>query len=267
MIRDANSSVQHAGSWPRLVVVGLLAGLFATLFGVGGGIVMVPLLVLLLGYETKVATATSLAAIIATATVGVIAHGALGNVAWGYAVVIGVPAVFGLIGGLWVKDRISSRGLTLAFAGLLAAVAVWLVVEPVAAGTAPSLTAARAAVVVPVGVLAGMLAGLFGVGGGILFVPALTLVIGLPQLSAEGASLLAIIPVSLLGSWRQHRAGTVRWRAATIMGAASVATAIAGAFLADVTPPRVLRLLFAVLLVSTAIQLALRARIWRPPPR
>jgi hypothetical protein len=261
MARDANSSAQGAAIWSRLVLVGLVAGLFATLFGVGGGIVMVRLLVMLLGYETKVATATSLAAIIATATVGVLAHGALGNVAWGYAALIGVPAVLGLIVGLWIKERISARSLTLAFAALLAFVAIWLLVEPAASGGAPNLTFGRAAVVVPIGVLAGMLAGLFGVGGGILFVPALTLVIGLPQLSAEGASLLAIIPVALFGSWRQHRAGTVRWNAAAIMGAASVATAVAGAFLADVTPPTVLRTLFAVLVLLTAVQLARRASV------
>ncbi len=252
-------------TWPVLVLVGLLAGLFATLFGVGGGIVMVPLLVLLLGYDTKVATATSLAAIIATASVGVIAHGALGNVAWGYAVLIGVPAVVGLLIGLWIKERISARSLTLAFAVLLAGVAIWLLVEPTASGDAPSLTLTRGVVVAVIGVVAGMLAGLFGVGGGILFVPALTLVIGLPQLPAQGASLLAIIPVALVGSWRQHRAGTVRWRPAAIMGAASVATAVAGALIADVTPPRVLRVLFAVLMVATALQLAWRAAK-RPGP-
>lgn len=261
MTVDANSA--PAGTWQRLALVGMTAGLFATLFGVGGGIVMVPLLVLLLGYEPKVATATSLAAIIATATVGVITHGFLGNVAWGYALLIGIPAVLGLLGGLWIKDRISSRALTLAFAGLLAVVAVWLIIEPVTDGRTPALTFATAAVVIPIGALAGALAGLFGVGGGILFVPALTLVIGLPQLPAEGASLLAIIPVALIGSWRQHRAGTVRWSAAALMGAASVATAIAGAFLADNTPPKVLRMLFAALVVMTAIQLAIRVGLRR----
>ena len=116
-------------------------------------------------------------------------------------------------------------------------------------------------IVAVLGVAAGMLAGLFGVGGGILFVPALTLIVGLAQLDAEGASLLAIIPVSILGSWRQHRAGTVRWSAAATMGVASVATAIAGAFIAEATPERALRVLFAALVLVTAIQLALRA--WR----
>jgi uncharacterized membrane protein YfcA len=260
MSADANSGAGRP-ELIRLILVGLTAGLFATLFGVGGGIVMVPMLVLLLGFDPKVATATSLAAIIVTAGVGVLSHGLLGNVAWGYAVLIAIPAVVGLLAGLWIKDRISSRELTFAFALLLVAVAIWLVVAPVDSnGAEMGLDPARGVAVAVLGMVAGSLAGLFGVGGGIMFVPALTLILGVPQLRAEGASLLAIIPVSVLGSYRQHLAGTVRWRAAMTMGAASVATAVAGAFIADVTPPRVLRALFAILLVATAVQLVLRAR-------
>ncbi|MGD9572234.1 MAG: sulfite exporter TauE/SafE family protein [Thermoleophilia bacterium] len=114
--------------------------------------------------------------------------------------------------------------------------------------------------VIALGVAAGAVAGLFGVGGGIIFVPALTLVLGLTQLEAEATSLLAIIPVAVLGSWRQTRAGTVRWRDATVMGVVSVATAVLGAFLADAAPERALRIGFALLLVATAVQLILRAR-------
>jgi uncharacterized protein len=118
----------------------------------------------------------------------------------------------------------------------------------------------EAVAVVGLGIGAGILAGLFGVGGGILFVPALTLVVGLSQIDAEGTSLLAIIPVAILGSWRQTRDGLVRWRDALVVGGVSAASAVGGAFLADVTPPRVLRLLFAALLLITAAQLAWRVR-------
>jgi uncharacterized protein len=110
------------------------------------------------------------------------------------------------------------------------------------------------------GVAAGVLAGFFGVGGGILFVPTL-LALGLSQLEAEATSLLAIIPVAILGSWRQTRAGEVRWRDATVMGLLSVGTAVAGAFIADAAPERALRIGFAILLVATAAQLVLRARV------
>lgn len=110
------------------------------------------------------------------------------------------------------------------------------------------------------GVAAGAVAGLFGVGGGIIFVPALTLVLGLSQLEAEATSLLAIIPVAILGTARQARAGTVRWHDAAVLGAASVVTAVAGALIADVAPERALRVGFALLLAFTAVQLVLRAR-------
>jgi uncharacterized membrane protein YfcA len=106
------------------VLIGLVAGLFSALFGVGGGIVMVPLLIALLAYDARVATATSLAAIIFTATFGTLAHGALGNVEWGTALLVGIPAMAGVNVGLWIKSRISSAALTYAFALLLIAVAV-----------------------------------------------------------------------------------------------------------------------------------------------
>jgi uncharacterized membrane protein YfcA len=118
----------------------------------------------------------------------------------------------------------------------------------------------EAVLIVLLGVAAGAAAGVFGVGGGIIFVPTLTLVLGLAQLEAEATSLLAIIPVAILGSWRQTRTGHVNWRDATVMGLVSVVTAIGGALIADVAPERVLRVGFAILLVATAIQLILRAR-------
>ena len=122
------------------------------------------------------------------------------------------------------------------------------------------MIALEVSAVIALGVAAGAAAGLFGVGGGIVFVPTLTIVLGLAQLEAEATSLLAIIPVAILGSWRQTRAGTVRWRDATTIGLASVATAVAGALIADAAPEKALRIGFAALLALTAIQLILRER-------
>jgi uncharacterized protein len=115
------------------------------------------------------------------------------------------------------------------------------------------------ALAIALGLAAGVLAGLFGVGGGILFVPTLTW-LGLTQLHAEASSLLAIIPTVLVGVWRQQRYGNVRWRAALTMGLASVAATVAGAQVAESLPEHVLRKLFAVLLLATAAQIAWRAR-------
>jgi uncharacterized membrane protein YfcA len=123
----------------------------------------------------------------------------------------------------------------------------------------------EAALVLLLGLAAGAVAGLFGVGGGVIFVPTLTLALGLSQLGAEATSLVAIIPVAALGSWRQSRSGHVRWRDALVLGGVSAATAVGGAFLADVAPDRALRAGFAALLILTAIQLVVRAR--RAEPR
>jgi uncharacterized membrane protein YfcA len=113
------------------------------------------------------------------------------------------------------------------------------------------------------GVIAGVLSGLFGVGGGILFVPILTW-IGLSQLHAEASSLLAIIPTVLVGVWRQQRYGNVRWRPAAVLGVSSIAATVGGAQLAVSLPEATLRKLFGVLIICTAGQIAWRARRQQP---
>lgn len=110
-----------------------------------------------------------------------------------------------------------------------------------------------------VGVLAGILSGLLGVGGGILFVPALVVIFGFGQVDAEATSLLAILPVAVVGAYRQERYGNVRVREGVFMGALSAAGAIAGVALANVLPERALELAFAALCVVVAVQLVRRA--------
>ena len=106
---------------------------------------------------------------------------------------------------------------------------------------------------------AGALAGMFGVGGGILFVPTLV-ALGLTQVHAEATSLLAMIPVVLLGVWRQQQYGNVRWRSSLVIGGASIVSAVGGAALAVTLPESVLKRLFGVLLLVTATQIAWRAK-------
>jgi uncharacterized membrane protein YfcA len=113
------------------------------------------------------------------------------------------------------------------------------------------------------GLTAGVLAGMFGVGGGILFVPTLTW-LGLTQLHAEATSLLAIIPTVLVGVWRQQRYGHLRVRPAIVIGVASIGAAVGGVQLAESLPEHVLRKLFAVLMIGTAAQIAWRARRKQP---
>jgi uncharacterized membrane protein YfcA len=107
---------------------------------------------------------------------------------------------------------------------------------------------------------AGVLSGMFGVGGGILFVPTLVLVVGLGQLEAQSTSLAAIIPVVAFGAWQQHHAGNVRWRYGLIIGVVSVAGVLAGASLAISLDEDLLRKLFAGFLIVVAAQLVWSTR-------
>jgi uncharacterized protein len=114
------------------------------------------------------------------------------------------------------------------------------------------------ALAVLLGATAGVVAGFFGVGGGILFVPTLALALGLSQLEAEATSLAAILPAVVAGTWQQQRYGNVRWRAAGMIGAASVIGVELGVRVADSLPDDVLRQLFALLMFAVAGQLALQ---------
>jgi uncharacterized membrane protein YfcA len=113
----------------RLVAIGLVAGFFSALLGVGGGIVVVPLLILFLAFDPRAATATSLAAIGITALSGTVTYWLHGDVRPGYAALVGLPAAVGAVGGASLQQRLHVRTIELLFAGLLVGVAIWLFVK------------------------------------------------------------------------------------------------------------------------------------------
>jgi uncharacterized protein len=111
----------------RLLAIGLTAGVFSALFGVGGGVVIVPALVLA-GIPTRSSTGTSLAAISLTAAAGAVAYGLHGDVKFGAAALLGIPSVVGVVGGVALQQRLAGRTLTLGFAVVLTAVGIRLLV-------------------------------------------------------------------------------------------------------------------------------------------
>jgi uncharacterized protein len=114
--------------WWVLAAVGTAGGAFSGLFGIGGGVVMVPLLILWLGYEERTATGTSLAAIAIIAAVGAAVHGAYGNLHVEEGLLVGVPAVVGVLFGTWLQQRVPVRWISGLFSLVLLAVAVELVI-------------------------------------------------------------------------------------------------------------------------------------------
>jgi uncharacterized membrane protein YfcA len=108
---------------------------------------------------------------------------------------------------------------------------------------------------VVVGAFAGLLAGLLGVGGGVLFVPALTVFIGLSQVDAEATSLLAIMPMAIVGAWRQHGYGNVGLHDGGLLGLAAIPGAVAGVAIVNVVPERAVQIAFAGLMLVIAWQM------------
>ncbi len=265
---DESSERGRVRRSPRFLVVcvltGLLAGALSGLFGVGGGIVIVPLLVFFLGFDQRLAAGTSLAAIVPTAAVGVVSYALHGSVSWLAAALLAVGAIGGAQIGSWLLSRLSQTVLRWFFVAFLGVVIVSLFLVIPSRDAVLTIDGWRAAALVGLGVATGILSGLLGVGGGIVVVPALSLLFGASDLIAKGTSLLMMIPASLSGTIGNMRRRTVDLVAATLVGVAACTTSTLGAWVATLIPPLVGNVLFAVFLLFVAVQMALRALRARP---
>jgi uncharacterized membrane protein YfcA len=246
-------------AYASFIVIGLLAGLLSGLFGVGGGTVIVPLLVLLLRFDQRLAAGTSLAAIVPTATVGVISYAVHGSVAWIPAIILAAGAVVGAQIGTRLLPRISQTALRWGFVAFLVVVIIMLFVVIPSRGVEFDLTWLSGSALVLVGVGTGILSGLIGVGGGVVVVPVLMLAFGTSDLVAKGTSLLMMIPTAISGTVGNLRHRNVDLTAAVTIGLAACTTTALGAWLATLIDPLAGNILFAAYLVVIAVQMALKA--------
>lgn len=241
-----------------LALVGIIGGVLSGAFGVGGGIVMVPLLVWLAGMDQKIASATSLAAIVPATIVGSVAYILHNQVDLTAALALAVGAVPGALIGTWLLRRINIDILRWLFIVLMLAVAVRMVFLEVERGAEIDQNVATIAILVGVGLLTGIASGLFGVGGGVIMVPVLVVGFGMGDLIAKGTSLVAMIASSTVGTASNIRAKKVDWKAGLIVGVAATLFSYAGVALALIMSPRVSSVLFAALLFLAAGQLIVR---------
>lgn len=238
----------------RVIAVGIAAGLLSGMFGVGGGILIVPGLMWVASMEQRRAHGTSLAAVLPIALFGVVAYIANDHVNVGAAIALTVGSLAGtLLGTAWLA-RAPKRLLSLLFAVLLVVSAARLLFE-LDTSREHALTVGSAAALVATGIVAGVLAGLLGIGGGVVMVPAMMLVLGLSPVVAKGTSLAVIVPTAIIGTWRNRRNLNVHLRAATLVGLGGAGCAVVGAIVADRLPDRASNLLFAGLLVFMALRL------------
>jgi uncharacterized membrane protein YfcA len=250
----------------RDVGVGAGAGVVSGLFGVGGGIVLVPFLVLVRGWDQKKAQATSLVVVAMAATAGLVQYALVGDVVWAAAAAVLVGGLIGAVIGSALVTRLQTWVLQIGFSVLLLAAAVRMVTAPVpdAGGILPDLTPLIVSGYVVSGVAMGVLSALFGIGGGILLVPLLVTAFGYDVRLAAGTSLAVMGLIALVGAVRQSRQGSTDWRAGALLGLGGMVGGLVGAALAQRLSLVVLTWLFAALLVYTAVRLA-RAG-WRARP-
>lgn len=246
-------------AYAAFIGIGLLAGLLSGLFGVGGGTVIVPLLVLLLQFDQRLAAGTSLAAIVPTASVGVVSYAVSGSVAWLPALVLAAGAVVGAQIGTRLLPRISQTALRWGFVGFLVVVIVSLFLVIPSRDAVFELSWLTGIALVGVGVGTGILAGLIGVGGGVIVVPVLMLAFGTSDLVAKGTSLLMMIPTAISGTIGNIRHRNVDLRAALVIGLSACMTTALGAWLATIVDPAAGNILFAAYLVVIAVQMAMKA--------
>lgn len=242
-----------------LLLVGAIGGLLSGAFGVGGGIVMVPLFIWLLGFDQRRAAATSLVAIVPTAIAGFIQYLVQGEVDVAAGLLIAIGGIGGSLIGTKLLRTLPLEWLRWLFIALLVVIAVRLFFEVPSRGAELELTPGIIVLLILVGIGMGIASGLFGIGGGIILVPVLVALFGIGDLLAKGTSLLAMIPTSITGSISNTRAGLVRPLDGVIAGIAATAASFGGVALAFWLDPQVAAILFGVLVLLTVIQLSTRA--------
>lgn len=249
-------------SWQKifaLALVGLVAGFLSGMFGVGGGIVIIPGLTMALGYDPRLASGTSLAAIIPLAAVGVASYATSDSVSWLGALLLALGGLVGTQLGAWLLTRVSARGLQMGFSIFMVVSAFMLFVNVPSRDAVIHIDPVIGAVLVLIGFGTGILSGLMGIGGGIIVVPALMLIVGASDLVAKGTSLLMMIPAAIGGTIPNYRRGNVDLAAALIVSATACTTTVLGTSVAQMVTPMVANICFALLIVVMAVRMMIKA--------
>jgi len=237
-------------------LIGVLGGLLSGLFGVGGGIIMVPLLMIWGSMSPRRASATSLLIIGPVAITGSIAYGTGGHFLPLFAAMVAVFAVMGSFLGSLLLVRANATALKWSFVGLQIVAGATLLIgipRPVALGDEGGL--ALYAGIALLGVMAGSFASFFGAGGGILLVPFLVLA-GFSDLEAKSISLLALVPTSIAGTFSNYRTKSLHLATGASMILPAVVGSLCGALLANSINPTASRLSLGILSVTFGILMA-----------
>jgi uncharacterized membrane protein YfcA len=249
---------EHRPGLVPLVLVGLVTGLLSGLFGIGGGTFIVPALALWLHMPQRLATGTSVAAILPSAVVGAISYGVQGNVDWGAALSLAIGLVAGAQVGSYLLSRAKVAALRWGFMvfQLAVIISLWFVVPQ--RDDVISLSVVTVILLVVAGFGTGILGGLLGLGGGVILVPSRRFCFGASDLVAKGSSLVMMIPGSVSGTIGNLRRKNVDLRAALAVGIAGSACVPFGSIIAGLVEPFVGNVLFSACLMFIVVQMLVR---------
>lgn len=247
-----------------LIVLGLIAGIAGGLLGIGGGALVVPGLVFLLNFNQHRAHGTSLAAVLAMSTAGTLTYWHHGHIDWLLTIEVAAGGMAGAMIGARIVGAIKSRTLQLMFCAFLALAGGRMIVAGLAQGANGVNTAcihytlASVMFAVLIGVASGMLSAILGVGGGVVMVPAMVLLLCVPQKTAQGVSLAAIAPIAFTGMLAHRAMGNVDSRAAVWVGLGGLAGAVTGATAMSGLASSALKLAFGAFLIIMSAMLVLK---------
>ena len=236
------------------LLVGVAAGTLSGLFGVGGGILVVPALVVLLRFDQRFASGTSLGAVFPISIASLFTYWGHGNVDWPMALWLTIGAVTGAMYGTKLIHRLPRRTLGLLFATVLIITAIRLYLPAEADGRS-DLSWQHIVALVAIGFATGVLAGLLGIGGGVIMVPVMIVLFGEIPVIAKGTAVAVTSPTALFGTWRNLKNRNIDGRVAVIVGLAGIPTAVLGGTLADHMSKTLSNALFATLVLTVAVKM------------
>lgn len=236
-----------------------MVGLASGLFGVGGGIIILPVLIFLLGFDTKRAAGTSLLAIVLPSIVGVVSYALEGNIDVVMSALLAAGSIVGAPIGSWLLSKLHRRAVQWTFIFFMVVVIVSLFLVIPSRNAAVEIDLLTALLLVLGGLLTGVTAGLLGIGGGVIVVPLMVVLFGASDLVAKGSSLLMIIATGLSGTIANIRRKNVDPPAALAIGLAAAAVTPFGVWLAGALDPRTANMVFAGFLVLIIIRMAVDA--------
>ena len=247
------NSAKTVGAVPwQGLLIGAGAGLLSGLFGIGGGIVIVPALLALLSMERKLAHGTSLAATLPVAAASLVTYAIGGNVDWRVAACLASGAIFGAVVGTQLLQIIPKRPLTILFVAVILLTAIRLVLADDVMGRA-TLSVVGVVALVTIGFITGTLSGLLGIGGGVIMVPVMVVLFGIVPVVAKGTSVAVIVPSALVGTIRNRKHSNADLRVAFAIGLAGIVSAVIGSLISESIDDSVSNVMFAGLLVIVAI--------------